>query len=192
MSVREESPFMNDTANDERTYYGCFFCRSGSEERIIHELGLSHPEMNCISPKRMRIRRQGEKELVSLFPGYIFFHLTKRIDFRAIMQKNDVYRLLKYPNGDWELMGSDLMFTKWIFAMGGIIGLSKARFEGNAVSFLSGSLKDYEDRIKEINKRAKTAQVIIDFHGNEFTIWLGFEIVTNEYNDLCLQEGLRK
>ena len=70
--------------------YGCLFCRSGSEERIIRELGLSHPTMSCLSPKRVRIRRQGEKELASLFPGYIFFHLARHIDFRTIVQKTDI------------------------------------------------------------------------------------------------------
>lgn len=180
MSKREMTSGLHETVNSGKIDYGCLFCRSGSEERIIRELGLSHPEMNCISPKRVRIRRQGDMELVALFPGYIFFHLGKPVDFRSIVQKADIYKVLKYPTGDWKLAGSDLLLAKWMFEMGGVVSLSKARFEGDTVTVLSGSLKDYEDRINEFNKRAKTAKVTIDFHGMELTLWLGFEIVAND------------
>ena len=87
---------------------------------------------------------------------------------------------MQYPTGDWKLIGSDLLLAEWLFETGGIIGLSNARFEEDGVRVVSGPLNDYEDRIKEINKRAKTAKIIIDFHGMELTLWLGFEIVTND------------
>ena len=168
--------------------YGCLFCRSGSEERIIRDLKNSHPTLTCISPKRVRVRRQGEKETVTLFPGYIFFKTPSTVatvapdttvaavDFRSIIQKSDVYRLLQYIDGKWELCGSDLRIAMFLFEMGGVLDLSKGRFEGDTLRFISGPLKEYEDYITKIDKRAKTAQVTIEFHGERIIMWLGFEI----------------
>ena len=88
-----------EVLSDALTHYGCLFCRSGSEEQIINDQKSSHPELDCISPKRVRIRRQGEEEIVTLFPGYILFKVSCKVDFRTIVNKNDIYRLLKYPTG---------------------------------------------------------------------------------------------
>jgi len=161
---------------DESVAYGCIFCRSGSEDRIIRELKSSRPEMVCISPKRVRIRRQGEKELATLFPGYIFFRSSATVDFRTMLQRDEIYRLLQYPSGDWKLRGSDLLIAVFMFDLGGIVGLSKARFDGNGIRILSGPLKEYENSITKLDKRAKTAQVTIHFHGMELIMWFGFEI----------------
>lgn len=160
--------------------YGCLFCRSGSEDRIIRELENSHPSLTCIAPKRVRIRRRGGvgiEELVSLFPGYIFFCTSVIQEFRTLLQKADIYRLLRYPNGDWKLYGSDLYIATLMFEVDGVVGLSKACFEGNTVKILEGPLKDYEGCIIKINKRAKTAQVKVDFQGKVLIMWLGFEII---------------
>ena len=172
----------NDVFTIYNIYYGCFFCRSGSEERIIHEMSISHPQMDCIVPKRVRIRRQGEKETVTLFPGYIFFRISSSIDFRALVQKTDVYKLLQYPNGDWVLHGADLKIAMMIFEMGGVFILSKACYNDTGIQFLSGPLKEYENHITKIDKRAKTARVTMVFHGREMTLWLGYEIENEEKN----------
>ena len=156
--------------------YGCLFCRSGSEDRIIGDLQYSHPFVQCISPKRIRVRRQGEKNLDTLMPGYIFFKTETDIDFRSILNKEDVYRLLKYPTGDWKLNETDLQIAQMMFEMGGIVGLSKAVFEGDTVRIIDGPMKIYENHITKFDKRAKTAQVQFDFQGKLVTIWLGFVI----------------
>lgn len=162
---------------NESMAYGCLFCRSGSEERIIEELKNSFPAISCISPKRERVRRQGEKEIVTLFPGYIIFRTNIETDFQILTKKTDVYRLLRYPSGSWELRGSDLDIAMVLFEMGGIVGLSKARFEGNDVRIISGPLFKYRESIVDINKRSKTAIVEIVFQGKKVLVWLGFEIV---------------
>lgn len=180
--------------------YGCLFCRSGSEERIIRDLRNIQPALECLSPKRVRIRRKGERETVSLFPGYIFFKTHANavnlcaedantnivspskevdeatVDFRTIVGKTDVYRLLRYPNGDWALKGSDLHLAMLLFEWGGIVKLSRGKFTENGVKMISGPLFEYESCITKIDKRAKTARVTIDFHGEKIEMWLGFEI----------------
>ena len=163
--------------SDALTHYGCLFCRSGSEERIINDLKNSHPDLDCISPKRVRIRRQGEEEVVSLFPGYIIFKVSGQIDFRTIINKNDIYRLLKYPAGGWTLEGDDQNTAMMLFAMGGVVRLSRARFEENQVIMIDGPLKEFESNIKQINKRAKTANIEFEFQGRMLSVWLGFEVI---------------
>ena len=52
--------------------YGCLFCRSGREQKIIRELAQLAPEVEAVSPVKVRRRRSGEgsrEELVTLFPG---------------------------------------------------------------------------------------------------------------------------
>ena len=162
--------------SNENSTYGCLFCRSGSEETLIGDLKSSHPHLICLSPKKVRVRRQGEHEIVTLFPGYIFFHTSLDFDMRALVQKANVYRLLRYPNGEWKLHGSDLHMAMMLFEIGEIIELSRARFDGNKVEILSGPLIRFKKYITKINKRAKTAQVTIDFHGEILIMWLGLEI----------------
>ena len=166
-----------EAMSDAQTHYGCLYCRAGSEERIINDLKNSHPVLDCISPKRVRIRRQGEEEVVTLFPGYILFKVSGKVDFRTIVNKNDIYRLLKYPTGGWELKGDDKDTAMMLFAMGGIVRLSKARFEESQVVMIDGPLKVFESRIKKINKRAKTANIEIEFQGRMLSVWLGFEVI---------------
>lgn len=168
--------------SNESMAYGCLFCRSGSEERIIEELKNSFPAICCSSPKRERIRRQGEKEIVTLFPGYILFKTNIETDFQIITKKTDVYRLLRYPSGSWELRGSDLDIAMDVFEMGGIVELSKACFEGDNVSIISGPLFKYRESIVDINKRVKTAKVEIVFQGKKVLVWLGFEIILSQFS----------
>ena len=62
--------------------YGCLFCRSGVEERIISELKILLPNIQALSPKKIRIRRfanEAVEEIVSLFPGYIFLKQVLRL-----------------------------------------------------------------------------------------------------------------
>ena len=161
--------------SNEKMAYGCLFCRSGSERRVIEELKNSYPKISCISPKRERVRRQGEKEIVTMFPGYILFKTSIKTDFQIITKKTDVYRLLRYPSGSWELRGGDLDIAIALFEMDGIVGLSKACYEGNTVRMIEGPLFKYREKIVEINKRAKTARIEIAFQEKKVMVWLGFE-----------------
>ena len=173
MSQMSEGNGMTPT---EEVAYGCLFCRSGSEERIIQGLKNSYPNMECLSPKRVRIRRQGEKELATLFPGYIFFRNSDPVIIPTLKQTAEIYRVLQYPNGEWKLHGSDLSVAMMMFEWGGTIELSKACFKEDGVKIISGPLKAYENSITRVNKRTKTAQVMINFNGEALVMWLGFEI----------------
>lgn len=181
IQVKEPSGGVTEQSNDA---IGCLFCRSGAEDRIISELKISHPGINALSPKKIRIRRYGGmavEEQVTLFPGYIFFNSTGDTEFRGILSKQDVYRLLTYPNGDWNLRGDDRAIAEMMFNHNGVIGLSKAFYEGDSVHIADGALKDLEGSIIKLNKRAKTAQVKIEFAGKNLILWLGYEIIDPVY-----------
>ncbi len=160
--------------------YGCIFCRSGCEDQLKTEMEARFPEMRLIFPKRMRLRRMGGvafEEAVVLFPGYVFFSTQEEVKTREIMRLNHVYRLLTDPEGKWPLQGADRAFVEMLFSTDGTIGFSKAFYEGDRIRVAEGFLKDYEGNIIKLNKRARTAQIRIEFHGKIITMWLGYELM---------------
>ena len=161
--------------------YGCLFCRSGKEQKIIRELVQIAPEVDAISPMKVRIRRSrgcSREELVTLFPGYVFFRAAEGApDMSRFVRLEDVLRLLTYTDGEWRLAGSDEAIARMFFGGDGIVGLSKAYYEGDRIRVTEGTLKRYEDSITRVNHRARTAEVKVDFHGKILTMWLGFELI---------------
>ena len=70
------------------------------------------------------------------------------------------------------------------FREDGVVGLSKAYYEGDQIRVTEGALKRYEASITRVNHRAKTAEVRVDFHGKVMTIWLGFELIEPAGKDI--------
>ena len=181
-SIRTNISIQGDSfpSRDIKTIYGCLFCRSGIEDRIISELKITMPGLSVISPKKIRIRRyanEAVEELATLFPGYLFFFADGEIDFRELLRKQDIYRLLSYPNGEWMLSGADRMIAELMFDNGGVIGLSKAFYEGTIIRISDGPLKNMEGSIIRVNKRMKTVEVGLELMGKKVKLWLGYEIV---------------
>ncbi len=171
---------MAQTARGERQY-GCLFCRSGSEERVLCDVKRLHPEAEGVVPRRKRMRRMGgmavEEETV-LFPGYVFFRLEddgRRPDF--LLRARESYRLLADADGDWRLSGADRAMAESFFETGGVVGFSRAYYEGDRIRVVDGMLKAYEGCIERVNRRARTAQVRIDLQGKTMRVWLGFELI---------------
>ena len=168
-----------ETAN-ETWHYGCLFCRSGAENQIIGVLKTWYPGIEAVSAHRMRIRRGGgsvSKELAPVFPGYIFFRARGDVTMRKLLQAENVYRLLKDADGNWRLRGSDREIAERLLAAGGTIGFSKARYTDGRIQILDGFLKDYEENITRVNRRARTAEIRVTLGGKIFDIWLGFELM---------------
>ena len=159
---------------------GCIFCRSGSEDALVQALRRVHPELEALSPRRVRIRRSGGKavaETAPLFPGYIFFRTADEPDFRTFVRQKHLYRLLTYSGGDWVLHGADRAVASLMFEHRGVIGLSKAFYVGDAIRVTEGAMKGREAAIVKFNRRAMTAQVKLDFMGKTLCLWLGYELI---------------
>ena len=167
-------------AEREGQAYGCLFCRTGKEKRIAGEIRAELPEIDVIFAEKLRKRRQGGgflEESVPLFPGYLFFRTDAEFNAQPLARRHDVYRLLRSPGGIWHLGGDDLALARNLFRQSGVVGFSKAYYEGDRIRVTEGLLKDYEGRILRVNRRTQTAQIALGMDGREITIWLGFELM---------------
>ena len=160
--------------------YGCLFCRTGKEKRIAGEIEAEIPGIRVIFAEKLRKRRQGRssiEESVALFPGYLFFCSGPDFDAQTMARRQDVFRLLRDSEGIWQLRGEDLKLAKNLFAQNGVVGFSRAYYEGDRIRILDGLLKAYEGRIIRVNRRSQTAQIALGMDGREVTVWLGFELI---------------
>ena len=174
------SDLIPGAASGDGKAFGCLFCRTGNEKRIAQSIERDLPEVRLISAEKMRRRRYGhryEEEPVPLFPGYLFFCADADFEAQRLAGKPDVYRLLHASDGTWQLYGSDEVFARCLFAQNGVIGFSKAYYEGERIRIVDGILKEYEGKILRVNRRAQTAQICVGMCGREITIWLGFELL---------------
>jgi len=168
-----------------KTEYGCLFCRSGSEGRLVAELERYFPEVKTVIPRKKRIRRMGGQafeEEVTLFPGYVFFRVEADSMYRPrlLTRARDAYRVLVDADGSWRLSGVDRVMAETLFGTEGVVGFSKAYFQGDRIRILDGLLKAYEGCIERVNKRARTAQIRIDLQGKIMRVWLGYELIERE------------
>ena len=162
-------------------WYGCLFCKVGSEKTVAREISDDTKGVLAIVPERLRYRRsQGTatEEKAILFPGYVFFE-TDDLDYRAreLNRHRDVYRVLMTSDGEWALDGSDREFAERFFENNGLIGFSKAYKENDRIRILDGFLKENEGKIIRVNMHAKTAQVRVRFCDKDIDMWLGFELI---------------
>ena len=163
--------------------YGCLFCRSGAEDKVVADVKKTQPNVDAIACKRRRLRRMGGtvmEETVSLFPGYVFLRTCGVIDIQALRLISYVYRLLTDSEGNWQLRGADCDLAELLFKTNGIIGFSKAYYEGATIRICEGFMKGYEGNIIRLNKRAKTAQIALDFRGKRIELWLGYELIERQ------------
>lgn len=168
------------TLKGAETAYGCLFCRTGNEKQLAETLQRDNPGLRIFAAEKLRRRRQGKtciNETIMLFPGYLFFLADAGFNVYEFNKRQDVFRVLHDGNGRWQLRGEDETFARELFVQNGVIGFSKAYFEGNRIRIVDGMLKACEGRILRVNKRAQTAQVSLGVGGQEITAWLGYELI---------------
>ena len=184
--------------------YGCLHCRTGYERNVVNF--LQDRDIRAISPIRLRFRRRGGKKILekaSLFPGYVLFAVDDAVDFsgfspdfwqvsendpvlrddriRHILRlHSDVIRILYDGDFCWTLNGDDRVFAEKLFAVNGEIGISKACFEDNRIRIREGFLEAYEGSIIAVNRRAKTACIRVTIKDKVFSLWLGYEEITDD------------
>lgn len=160
--------------------YGCLFCRTGNELQIGRAIERDNENIQTLFAEKLRkrrIQRAYVEEREPLFPGYLFFRTSADFEAQSLSQKPDVYRLLYSESGDWRLYGSDERFAQNLFEENGLLGFSRAYYEGDRIRIVDGPLKAYEGRIIRVNRRTCTAQVRLSMCGRETCIWLGFELM---------------
>ena len=79
--------------------------------------------------------------------------------------------------GDWRLHGTDEEFARWLFRYNGLLNLSQAYRDGDRIRIISGPLKDMTGKIRRVDKRGMSGQVLLSFNGREIPTWLSFELI---------------
>lgn len=162
--------------------YACIYCRTGGEEQLVRDLQMSRPEVTAMNPTKLRYRRVNGKpisEKVALFPGYIFLRLPGDYPTHRLKLSGLLYKLLRDSDNDWRLSGADRAFAEKLFDTDGVLGFSKAYYEGDRIRIVDGPLKALEGSIIRVNHRKRTAQVQLSIQGMDMSVWLGFELMEN-------------
>ena len=174
----------NDT---EKTHnYGCFHCMAGKEESTLQQVNRLSDGIVANVPTKLRYRRfagQAVEESVILFPGYVFVRVDDGIeveDFRDMARRVSNARLLTDMDGKWPLQSADAVLAKTFFDQQGVIGFSKAFYEGDRIRVVDGFLKAYEGQITRVNHRARTAEITVHIQNKLFRAWLGYELIEKE------------
>ena len=175
----EEGKQLQTEAQEESLAYGCLFCKTGKEQIVINRIHISCPDARAITMRKIKYRtcqkiKRTEETIV--LPGYVFFRVPSYIEPSAVFPMEDVIRLLSMDS-DWRLHGADKQFACWLFQYDGLLGLSKAYRVDDRVRIVSGPLKDMEGKIRRVDKRGCSGQVVLSFNGKEITTWLSFELI---------------
>lgn len=182
-----EIPYSVETVPEMNTHddkdYGCIFCITGRESVVAQRLERAFPGLKAVSHGKLRYRRMNgtsHEERVPLFPGYVFIEVQSAtdIELRNIYNDQDVLKILYVndENKDWKLLDPDRRVVKQCFDMNGVIGFSKAYFdEDNRIHIAEGFLKDYEDKISRVNRRARAVQIHLIIGNKQAKVWLGYE-----------------
>ena len=160
--------------------YGCLFCKTGKEQSVVAQILTACPNVRATAMRQLKYRtckKVKTQEEAILLPSYVFFEAPSTMKPSIGFPMQNVIRILSMDSGIWQLQGEDERFIKWLFQYNGLLGFSKAYKEGDRIRIISGPLKDMEGKIKRVDKRGMSDQVILSFYGKDIPVWLGFELV---------------
>lgn len=172
-------PSCNDENSQDKSY-GCLFCKTGKEQSVADQIQTACPNVHAMTMRQLKYRtckKVKTQEEAILFPSYVFFEAPSSMEPSIEFPTQNVIRILSMDNGIWQLQGEDKRFVKWLFQYDGLLGFSKAYKEGYRIRIISGPLKDMEGKIKRVDKRGMSGQIILSFHGKDIPVWLGFELI---------------
>lgn len=166
-------------AHEKNIAYGCLFCMTGKEQSVAERVQAACPDVRAITMRKIKYRtcrkvKQTEEAIV--LPGYVFFKAPSYIEPVLIFPRQNVIRALSME-GDWRLRGADEEFARWLFRYDGLLSLSQAYRDGDRIRIISGPLKDMEGRIRRVDKRGMSGQVLLSLNGREIPTWLSFELI---------------
>ena len=183
-AVRENTEMQSEVSGDneqpQEMAYGCLFCITGKEQSVAEQIQTSCPGVRATTMRQLKYRtckKVKTREEVILLPSYVFFEAPSSMEPSAEFPPRNIIRVLSMDHGIWQLRGEDERFAKWLFQYDGLLGFSQAYREGDRIRIVSGPLKDMEGKIKRVDKRGMSGQVILSFHGKEIAVWLGFELI---------------
>ena len=172
-------PETEDEQPQERSF-GCLFCITGKEQSIVDQIQTSCPDVRATAMRQLKYRtckKVKTQEEAILLPSYVFFEAPSTMEPSVEFPRQNIIRILSTDDGMWQLQGEDERFVKWLFQYDGLLSFSQAYKENDRIRIISGPLKDMEGKIKQVDKRGKSGQVVLSFYGKEISVWLGFELI---------------
>lgn len=160
--------------------YGCVFCITGKEQFVANQIEKACPAVRAVTLRQMKYKtnkgvKTREEDIV--LPSYVFFKAPSDAEPVLEFPRQNLIRILTNDN-IWKLCGEDKRFVQWLFQYDGLLGFSQAYQEGARIRIISGPLKDMEGQIARVDKRGRSGQVILTFHGKSVPVWLGFELIS--------------
>ncbi len=166
--------------------YGCLFCPTGKEQSVARRIALSGVHAITARQEKHRTTCGVKSKSVEIFlPGYVFFKTDGGTQSLSWLPRQDVIRILNYGDGQWQLVGQDEMFARWLFQYDGLLSFSKACREDDQVRIVSGPLKDMEGFITKVDKRGRSGQVAVRFGQKLIKVWLGFDMIDSVESAVC-------
>ena len=181
--MHEHTEICSPACNNEQSQdlaYGCLFCKTGKEQSVVEQILTACPNVRATAMRQLKYRTCKKvkwREEAILLPSYVFFKAPSSMEPSIEFPMQNVIRVLSMDSGIWQLQGEDERFVRWIFQYDGLLGFSKAYKEGDRIRIISGPLKDMEGKIRRVDKRGMSGQVILSFYGKDVPVWLGFELV---------------
>ncbi len=169
-----------DDEQPKGTSYGCLFCMTGKEQSVADQIHTACPNVRTTTMRQLKYKtckKVKTREESILLPSYVFFEAPSSMEPSIEFPMQNVIRILAMDSGIWQLQGEDERFVKWLFQYDGLLGFSQAYKEGDQIRIVSGPLKDMEGKIRRVDKRGMSGQVILSFYGKAIPVWLGFELI---------------
>ena len=165
--------------------YGCLFCMTGKEQSVADQIQATCSNVRATVMRQLKYKtckKIKTREETILLPSYVFFEAPSSTEPSIEFPTQNIIRILSLDKGVWQLRGEDERFVKWLFRYDGLLGFSQAYKEGDRIRIVSGPLKDMEGKVKRVDKRGRSGQVILSLYGRDIPVWLGFELL-NPIND---------
>lgn len=175
----------------------CYVIRvmTGREKKYISCIDREKSQLNgrLIWPRRsLLIRKAGVKteKISSLYPGYLFWETSELTD-ESIMILKKAAGFIKFLKSNHEIIPikkEERYLLHNLIAENEVIRQSKVVFdENNRIVVIDGPMKGMEGSIVKVDRRKSRAKVLLAFHGKNFPVDLGFEVM-----DFHPEEAYRK
>lgn len=178
------------TENNEvmKLYWYILFVNTGREhkvERILKErldAELFLPFVPLFE-KLFKISGAVKKELVPLFPGYVFVEskVPGQVFIKLINSKiNDIYdliKILKYSDTEIAMRDSERQMLMSLCNGEHCIESSRGVISGDKIHITSGALKGLETIVRKVNRHKRLAWIGMEFMGEMRLVKIALEIV---------------
>ena len=113
-----------------------------------------------------------------LFPGYVFFQTEDVEDlFYRLKDVNRLTKILRTGEDFTPLHESEVAFLSRFGREEHMVEMSVGYIEGENVVVTSGPMKDWEGKVKKIDRHKKIAVLELEFFGRMTDVTVGLEIV---------------